>query len=127
VNLLDLLLWVKLDLEQEWREGQGAGGFSISNTIRAQPTPLFSTNIIDVITPQIHCHSNHSDVSLSQKEDIKGSPTSTNEGEVGKVCEICRMKESIEQFAFGEVDRWLCVDCLVRAKEMSVEMENIKR
>jgi len=126
VNLVDVLLRAKWELEQpEVLEVQSALG--ILHTTLRQPTPPTTTSLysnIDIITPPVHCNSNSSDVISLKENSISGMPTSITEESMGRVCQVCGMGEAVEEFEFNEVARWLCVDCLIRAKTLAVQRKS---
>jgi hypothetical protein len=89
---------------------------------------------VEVVTPNMHVVSggcipcNPAENSGSKLAQWGGGDTSTtqSEADVGKVCQVCGMREAIEEYEFNEVSRWLCVDCLVRAKEIAVRRSALK-
>jgi hypothetical protein len=118
VDLWAVLFRVRWELEVESGES-GSVHKSISYSLREPNTPSSSLSF-SIITPQEYCPSNHSNSISFEKEDNRGtqpSPIPLVEADMGKPCEVCRMDTGVEWMAFGEVERWVCRSCLVRAKE----------
>lgn len=102
-----------------------SGGFEnglncANNQVSSTPcTPCTPEPKIEII-----CGSLASTIVSDLKKDQ--AQAIADEASLGKVCQVCGMREAVEEFDFNEVVRWLCVDCLVRAKELAVRRSALK-
>lgn len=121
-NLEDALLRVKWELEVE----SGESGMVHRHIPLREPNILSSSFSLcnNNEKPSAHCLSNHSTTDLVTEiitADTKEAKIS--EESLGKVCEGCHFAQGIEQFDYFGHEKWLCVDCLMRAKKYLAERD----